>query len=147
VTQAASKAISPSSIFVVLRDGSSPTAHLFVYHCDAYLATKDLAPGDYVFEVTAPSATGGLLSTDAITQRHFTVDATGHIGAYGGSHASATTAGLGTTIDVIHPTETEVGGETKELNKPMGGLFHEGLEKGCGWAAKLAIELCQTTRW
>jgi len=104
-------------------DGTIIDANSYPSKSDVYLSGgpcqggSHLAPGDYYFQITIPTANGALLSTDAIGNRMFTVGANGFITATTGTHTLATvgcTGVTGFTIQLIPFADTtNPGGEYK----------------------------------
>ena len=87
------RAAVPGAVFTTTADGSVVNANLYPSKCDVYLNggpgpnapahAAALPAGDYFFQVTDPSGQT-LLSTDAVSNRRFTVSAAGVITAYTG---------------------------------------------------------------
>ena len=104
-------------------DGTIINANSYPSKSDVYLTggpcqgESHLAPGDYYFQITIPTANGALLSTDAIGNRMFTVGANGFITSTTGTHTLATvgcTGVTGFTIQLIPFADTtNSGGEYK----------------------------------
>jgi hypothetical protein len=96
------------AIFTTLSDGATVNANnQYEDRCDVYLnggpapgGAAGLDPGNYYFQVTDPSGMT-LLSTDAVTNREVTVDATGRFTGTTGTHlTSNNTVDGGVTVQL-----------------------------------------------
>jgi hypothetical protein len=98
------QAATPGAIFTTIANGSIVNANTqYASKCDVYLdggpgpnapaKAAGLAAGDYYFQVTDPSG-NTLLSTDPVSNRRFTVNASGVISAFAGTGGPS----------IIHPT-------------------------------------------
>lgn len=73
------------AVYTSNQDGSSVNENLYAAKSDVYLTggpcgqNSNLPAGDYYFQVVQPAGGGALLSTDAIGNRKFHIDADGYI--------------------------------------------------------------------
>jgi uncharacterized repeat protein (TIGR01451 family) len=110
------------AVYTSNQDGTIINANHYDSKPDVYLTGgpcqggSHLAPGDYYFQISDPSA-GDLLSSDAIGNRKFTVGANGFISGTSGTHSTSATACTGEngkTLQLIPFADTtNNGGEYK----------------------------------